>query len=541
MATRGRRAFLAGARGDHAPGDPRTALVRNGSTTYAWSLATDALAWGPTAREATGLADLPAEGRAFARLVEAEGGISRADAVRAASGPDRGDGVPYAARYALRLKGDRLVMVEDTGRWFADLRGRPALARGLLRVEPGAGGPDSLHGGLRARAALLAAIAPQVAEAEGSRHGLTLIVGCFEAEDPAGAMAWVGERVRPILRRRDRFIPYGEERFALALASCPAGEAESAVRRAAALLSQAERPSRLRLGAATAPAHGTQAPDLLRHAEEALAQPGRPAVYAARRRPRPGRIVGTSAADILDALNARRLACATRRAVDGRSREPAFATAIAGIAGEDGRLALPGDLAAAAARDGLATLVDARTLEIVADHLAGRPDERLVLPIAGSTLRDPDWLGTLAAHLGARPGVQSRLIVEIPEEALAEPEAAGRLNALKALGVGTMLGGFGGGIVSARMLRGLALDVLKIDARFVQALPRSTADRLVLRTLIDLAQHVGLASLADGVAEEAAARLLAEWGVDYLQGPFLGDPTRLRGRDQAPARRSRAV
>jgi hypothetical protein len=139
MATRGRRAFLAGARGDHAPGDPRTALVRNGSTTYAWSLATDALAWGPTAREATGLADLPAEGRAFARLVEAEGGISRADAVRAASGPDRGDGVAYAARYALRLKGDRLVMVEDTGRWFADLRGRPALARGLLRVEPGAG------------------------------------------------------------------------------------------------------------------------------------------------------------------------------------------------------------------------------------------------------------------------------------------------------------------------------------------------------------------------------------------------------------------
>jgi EAL domain-containing protein (putative c-di-GMP-specific phosphodiesterase class I) len=176
----------------------------------------------------------------------------------------------------------------------------------------------------------------------------------------------------------------------------------------------------------------------------------------------------------------------------------------------------------------------------VADHLAQRPDERLVLPIAGSTLRDPDWLGTLAAHLGARPGVQSRLIVEVPEEALAEPEAAGRLNALKALGVGTMLGGFGGGIVSARMLRGLALDVLKIDARFVQALPRSTADRLVLRTLIDLAQHVGLTSLADGVADEAAARLLAGWGVDYLQGPFLGDPTRLRGRDQAPARRSRA-
>ena len=53
---------------------------------------------------------------------------------------------------------------------------------------------------------------------------------------------------------------------------------------------------------------------------------------------------------------------------------------------------------------------------------------------------------------------------------------------------------------------------------------RSTDDRLTVRTLIDRAQHLGIATAAEWVDDEATARLLTAWGVDYLQGGLFGEP-----------------
>ena len=39
----------------------------------------------------------------------------------------------------------------------------------------------------------------------------------------------------------------------------------------------------------------------------------------------------------------------------------------------------------------IALLVDARQLELAADHLWQFPDERIVMSIQAATLRDPEW------------------------------------------------------------------------------------------------------------------------------------------------------
>ena len=62
-------------------------------------------------------------------MVEPGCGLSRREAIRAAEGPGR----TYETRYALRLEPDRVVMVEDAGRWQPDLQGRPAFARDTNR------------------------------------------------------------------------------------------------------------------------------------------------------------------------------------------------------------------------------------------------------------------------------------------------------------------------------------------------------------------------------------------------------------------------
>jgi hypothetical protein len=148
MARRGGGPFLGRWRTPKEPAlpvDPALALTRTSSALYTWNLATDALAWSPGTAGLLGLPDMSAlaSGQAFAEAVEPGSGAGREAAIGDGPAADAGcGGFPYAARYALRLAADRLVTVEDTGRWLPDAEGRPALAHGMIRVHA-AGDEDS--------------------------------------------------------------------------------------------------------------------------------------------------------------------------------------------------------------------------------------------------------------------------------------------------------------------------------------------------------------------------------------------------------------
>ncbi|MGB6731858.1 MAG: EAL domain-containing protein, partial [Xanthobacteraceae bacterium] len=71
-------------------------------------------------------------------------------------------------------------------------------------------------------------------------------------------------------------------------------------------------------------------------------------------------------------------------------------------------------------------------------------------------------------------------------------------------------------------LRKLGVDLVKIDGAFVQHIMRSEDDRAFVHTLIDLAKRLKLQTVAEWVQDEAAAKTLAAWGCDYLQGALIG-------------------
>ena len=85
-----------------------------------------------------------------------------------------------------------------------------------------------------------------------------------------------------------------------------------------------------------------------------------------------------------------------------------------------------------------------------------------------------------------------------------------------------MIDDFGSGHTSFRSLRALPVDILKIDGVFIQNLARSTDDRFFVRTLMDLAGHLGVQTVAEWVQDEETAQMLADWGVTFLQGEFCG-------------------
>ncbi|MBF9195993.1 EAL domain-containing protein [Microvirga terrestris] len=491
---------------------------------YAWDMITDALTWGPGAAEALRLPsrDLPKNGQAFAQLVEPSCGLARPDAI-AAMEPSN---YAYETRYALRLEPDRVVMIEDSGRWQPDVQGRPAFARGQLRIDSASGARDLLPAVLRERSALLCGIQDAINEAVRVSQTCTLIVGAFDG-DETDEMAEVARRLRPMMRRHDLFAALGPNRFALALTCCPAADTAGAMHRLHGLLQNHPAGSSLRLSAACAPDHTFKATKLLRFAEQALVagtDRGEASALYKSRPARATRVAEQAPFDWVAALNDRSLTLACQPMVDAQTRAPMLAHACASVAGADGRVTPLGP-APGLQEANLPLLVDGRMLELAADHLARIPDRRLALPVSSRTLQDAEWLSMLAAHLGAHPGIEARLVLEIPEIALTECRRnLGRLHAMKALGVGIALTGYGAGHVPTAHLRVLPIDILKIDGVFIQPLRRSTDDRLHVRTLVDRAQHMGIATAAEWVDDEAVARLLASWGVDYLQGGLFGEP-----------------
>jgi EAL domain-containing protein (putative c-di-GMP-specific phosphodiesterase class I) len=118
----------------------------------------------------------------------------------------------------------------------------------------------------------------------------------------------------------------------------------------------------------------------------------------------------------------------------------------------------------------------------------------------------------------------ARVSVEVTESVLIrEPgQAIAALAHLRGAGVRVAIDDFGAGHTSLRHLREFPIDILKLDGAFTQNLARSTDDRFFVRTLLDLAQHLNVETVAEWVDTEAAARMLAEWGVTYLQGHLTG-------------------
>jgi EAL domain-containing protein (putative c-di-GMP-specific phosphodiesterase class I) len=488
-------------------------------TTYAWDIASDALNWAPNAAEILGLTkrDLPRTGRAFAQLIEPGSGRARYDII-ADQASSSGS---YETRHALRLDPDQVLMVEDCGRWQPDIHGRPAFVRGLLRADPALATQNCLPTRIAARSELLRQIQNGVNEALRVSQTCTLIVGAL---DEADRMDEVARKLRPMMRRHDVFGIVSPTSFALALVGCPASDAVSAMNRMAGFLKGCD--EALILGAACAPDHTFKATKLLRFAEEAVASSrargSDKGFYDPRPAPR-SRAVEQAPFDIVAALNDRSLVLASRPVMDAQTRHRALSQAIAALSTSDAG-AIPLGPIPGLDNANLALLVDGRMLELAADYLARTPQARLSLPVAPATLKDAEWLPMLAAHLGARPGIESRLVIEVPEIALAGDGALqGRLHAMKAIGVGLSLSGYGTGHVSAAQLRHMPFDLLKIDGIFIQPLKRSTQDRLYIRALIDRAQNCGIAVAAEWVDDEMTARLLTSWGVDYLEGSLFGE------------------
>lgn len=70
----------------------------------------------------------------------------------------------------------------------------------------------------------------------------------------------------------------------------------------------------------------------------------------------------------------------------------------------------------------------------------------------------------------------------------------------------------------------LPFSELKIDRAFVRECDKSRQSGVIVKTMIDLARNLGLASVAEGVESRAVLGFLRESGCDMAQGYYVSKP-----------------
>lgn len=120
-----------------------------------------------------------------------------------------------------------------------------------------------------------------------------------------------------------------------------------------------------------------------------------------------------------------------------------------------------------------------------------------------------------------------QLTVEITERVLIDELAQTTHRALTELqrnGVRISLDDFGTGFASLTHLQKLPLNEIKIDRSFVEGITAGGPNAAIVKSMISLANNMGVDVVAEGVETADQARLLREWGCGYAQGYHFYKP-----------------
>jgi diguanylate cyclase (GGDEF)-like protein/PAS domain S-box-containing protein len=166
-------------------------------------------------------------------------------------------------------------------------------------------------------------------------------------------------------------------------------------------------------------------------------------------------------------------------------------------------------------------LVQLRQFEEVA-----RRDLYISVNISPRQFRNDRFLAVLDDALAFSGTAGDKLVLEITEGTLmVDPaHAESILGKMAERRARIAIDDFGTGYSSLAYLKRFPISVLKIDRAFIKDLPASAKDAAICNAVLDLAKHLDLSVVAEGVETEEQLIYVESRGCDYVQGYLTGTP-----------------
>ena len=191
----------------------------------------------------------------------------------------------------------------------------------------------------------------------------------------------------------------------------------------------------------------------------------------------------------------------------------------------------PAEFLAVAEETGVIVPIGRWALREACCYAAGWSDRDGVTPsisvnLAPRQLEDEHLYDDVRDALSASGLDPKLLILEITESQMmrAPASAHATLQDVRALGVRIAIEDFGTGYSSFSHLQYFPVDELKIDQTFVARMDEGEREESFVRTLLTLAQSLGVSVVAEGIEREAQQILLSSFGCTIGQGYLFGRP-----------------
>lgn len=151
---------------------------------------------------------------------------------------------------------------------------------------------------------------------------------------------------------------------------------------------------------------------------------------------------------------------------------------------------------------------------------------QIAVNVSARQFRQEDFVPRIIQSLDRHGITTGQLKLEITESLLQDnlQETVHKMRLLRLRGVRFAIDDFGTGYSSLSYLKELPIHVLKIDRSFVQHIDSSGDDIAIARTILSLANNLGLDVVAEGVETESQFATLRAYGCHLFQGYLLGWP-----------------
>ncbi|MCU1669017.1 MAG: hypothetical protein JWP40_1944 [Blastococcus sp.] len=240
-----------------------------------------------------------------------------------------------------------------------------------------------------------------------------------------------------------------------------------------------------------------------------------------------------STAELAAAIRAGDLRTVYQPLIDMRTGRPIGAEALVRWQHPIDGLRAPDQFIGLAEESGLIVEIGALVLNDAcrqaARWVAASPDQTdlmVTVNLSGRQVADTRIVDQVRSALETSGLEPFRLVLEITETILMHDRdaAAATLWELKGLGVRIAIDDFGTGYSSLAYLRRFPIDMLKVAREFVDGLGRDAHDDVITRAIVELANTLGLVTIAEGIETTQQADHCANLGCDIAQGYLFSRP-----------------